>query len=156
MLPRLETPGRRFGRLVSNDGSKAVSLIRAHLHRNPGPRTPPGLVRDGDPKCLRQSLKVPGSVGRTSGSSSEDGSAYSKHPHLPGVAAETTQGAEIGRHVCANTGSQPPHRGKLAILGGHIALPDEATPIAERMGRCAGYPVGLVRRILRASQNHFG
>lgn len=109
-----------------------------------------------DPPGGVQTHPIPNSVGETTIITTEWGQKYSQYSHISLMDAETLSGAHILRPPCVSTGVQPIPSEKVAIVGGHVGhLDEELTldPVLWMVPRL--YPVGLIRHILRATQNHF-
>ena len=99
---------------------------------------------------------APGSRGRVSAITANIHTGYRRHSYLPYVDAEILRLSAFEWPRCTETCERPTHSQKLVILGGDIALLDEAVgpPLGEWLIERA-YPGGIVRHILRATQSHF-
>ena len=103
-----------------------------------------------------RTVAIPGPIGKVVTISANQWQQYREHSHIPAVTEETFQGLSIEWPPCVSTGAQPTLREKLVLLGGHVGILGDALTDSQCLFMVPRlYPVGVVRHILRATQNHF-
>ena len=109
-----------------------------------------------DPPGSVQTHRVPNSIGKVTVITTEWGPQYSQHSHITVVNNDALNGRAIFWPPCVDTGVQPTLIEMVVILGGHVGLLGEETTEDQFLWMVPRlYAGGLVRHILRASQNHF-
>ena len=109
----------------------------------------------GDPVGIVQTLPIPNTVGKVTAITTAWGAQYSRHSHLPLFNVDSLYGLSIGRPGCLAKGLQHTPAAKIVIVGGHLGVMGDGVTMAKcEWATPRVYPIGIVRHILRETQNH--